>query len=65
MSKQQICVDIPSMAELKSAENNESEAKAAQIKKHITMKTMKSIMDGTYQEWIQHLTEDEYPQPEM
>ena len=53
------------MAELKSAENNESEAKAAKIRQHITMKTMKSIMDGTYQEWIHHLTENEYPHPEM
>lgn len=53
------------MAELKSAKNNPEEEKANQIKQHITLKTMRSIMDGTYQEWIEELTKNEYPQPAM
>lgn len=65
LTKQQICVDIPTMAELKSAKNNPEEKKANQIKQHITLKTMRSIMDGTYQEWIEELTKNEYPQPKM
>ena len=65
LTKQQICVDIPTMAELKSAKNNPEEEKANKIKQHITLKTMRSIMDGTYQEWIEELTKNEYPQPKM
>lgn len=53
------------MAELKSAKNNPEEEKANKIKQHITLKTMRSIMDGTYQEWIEELTKNEYPQPKM
>ena len=65
LTKQQICIDIPTIAELKSAESNGEAAKAAKVKQHITIKTMKSIMDGTYQEWIEHLTAHEYPQPKV
>ena len=65
LTKQQICVDIPTMAELKSAESNPEEEKANKVKQHITLKTMRSIMDGTYQEWIEELTKNEYPQPKM
>ena len=65
LTKQQICVGIPTMAELKSAKNNPEEEKANKIKQHITLRTMRSIMDGTYQEWIEELTKNEYPQPKM
>jgi len=65
LTKQQICVDIPTMAELKSAKNNPEEEKANKIKQHITLRTMRSIMDGTYQEWIEELTKNEYPQPKI
>lgn len=65
LTKQQICIDIPTLAELKSAESNGEAAKAAKVKQHITIKTMKSIMDGTYQDWIEHLTAHEYPQPKV
>lgn len=61
LKKQQICMDIPTIAEVKSAEDKNS--KEEQIKRHITLKTMQAVMDGSYQEWIEHLTQDTYPEP--
>jgi len=56
LNKQQICMDIPTVAEIKSSKNQNG--REEQIKRRITIKTMEAVMDGTYQEWIEHLTRD-------
>ena len=61
LRKQQICMDIPTVAEIRSAKDKDS--KEEQIKRRITINTMKAVMDGTYQEWIEHLTQNTYPEP--
>lgn len=61
LHKQQICMDIPTVAEIRSAKDHNS--REEQIKRRITLKTMEAVMDGTYQEWIEHLTQDTYPEP--
>ena len=61
MQKQQICMDIPTVAEIRSAKDHNS--RQEQIKRRITLKTMEAVMDGTYQEWIEHLTQDSFPDP--
>ncbi len=54
-------MDIPTVAEIRSAKDHNS--REEQIKRRITLKTMEAVMDGTYQEWIEHLTQDTYPEP--
>lgn len=54
-------MDIPTVAEIRSAKDKDS--KEEQIKRRITINTMKAVMDGTYQEWIEHLTQNTYPEP--
>lgn len=61
LHKQQICMDIPTVAEIKSAKDHNGPEE--QIKRRITIKTMEAVMDGTYNEWIEHLTQDTYPDP--
>ena len=54
-------MDIPTVAEIRSAKDHNS--RQEQIKRRITLKTMEAVMDGTYQEWIEHLTQDSFPDP--
>jgi len=54
-------MDIPTVAEIRSAKS--SDGRQEQIKRRITLKTMEAVMDGTYQEWIEHLTQDTFPNP--
>lgn len=63
LKKQQICMDIPTVAEIRSAKK--SNPQEAQLKKRITLKTIQAVMDGSYEEWMHHLTQNQYPAPTL
>jgi hypothetical protein len=60
LTRQQICLDIP---DVQMKNGNNVNDRADQVKRKITIQTMKAVMDGSYQEWIDHLTQDTYPEP--